>query len=249
MLSQGPQGSILPGLARGGLDHGGVICYLSVEVRMSTLLATLSTHYSFSTCSWTPGRKEAADHLLALKEHQFLSALNQLPFIWLFSDLKDTEQKVSEGLDSGGGRYRLEIQSKALGSPALQQLISSWASHKSGSLHALIPAWLLPWQRHLLAMREAGEWGQEKGLLKQNVFSHTHKTTGLLEANTPSRPPPLTLEFVIRSMRLKVGCLNRKGLGEVPSQVLPEQMSCFEWVEVYWSGSELCQVLTLGKRL
>lgn len=39
-------------------------------------------------------------------------------------------------------------------------------------------------------MSEAGEWGREKGLLKQNVFSHTHKTTGLLEANTPSCPPP-----------------------------------------------------------
>lgn len=114
MLNQGPQGNSLLGLARRGLDHGDIVCYLSVEVHTNTLLATLSTYFSFSTFIWTPGRKEAADHLLALKEHQFLSALNQLPFIWLFSDLKDTEQKVSEGLDSGGGGYRLEIQSKAL---------------------------------------------------------------------------------------------------------------------------------------
>lgn len=195
----------------GWLGENSVVCYLSVEVHTNTLLATLSTYYSFSTFSWTPGRKEAADHLLASKEHPFLSALNQLLFIWLFSDLKDTEQKVSEGLDSGGGGYRLEIQSKALGSPVLQQLISSWASHKSRSLHAPSPAWLLPWRRHLLAMSEAEEWGREKGLLKQNVFSHTHKTTGLLEANTPSCPPlPLTLEFVIRSMRLKVDYLKQK---------------------------------------
>jgi hypothetical protein len=37
--------------------------------------------------------------------------LNQLPFIWLFSDVKDTEQKVSEGL--GGGREGVEWKFKA----------------------------------------------------------------------------------------------------------------------------------------
>lgn len=211
MLNQGPQGNSLLGLAQRGLDHGDVVCYLSVEVHTNTLLATLSTYYSFSTFSWTPGRKEAADHLLALKEHWFLSALNQLPFIWLFSDLKDTEQKVSEGLESGVGGTDWKFKARPFGSSVLQQLISSWASHKSRSLHAPpSPAWLLPWRRHLLVMSEAGEWGREKGLLKQNVFSHTHKTTGLLEANTPSCPPPLTLEFVIRSMRLKVDCLKQK---------------------------------------
>lgn len=51
MLNQGPQGNIFHGLASRGLDHGGIICYLLVEVHTSALLATLSTHYSFSTFS------------------------------------------------------------------------------------------------------------------------------------------------------------------------------------------------------
>lgn len=82
-----------------------------------------------------------------------------------------------------------KFKARPLAAPALQQLISSLASHKSGSLFAPTLARLLPWQQHLLAMSTAGEWGQEKGRLKQNVFSHTHKTTGLLEASTPSHPP------------------------------------------------------------
>ena len=64
--------------------------------------------------------------------------------------------------------------------------------------------------------------------------------------------PPATPYARVWFQKDAIGsCLSEteKGLGEVPSQVLPGQMSCFEWVEVYWSGSELCQVLTLGKWL
>lgn len=63
---------------------------------------------------------------------------------------------------------------------------------------------LLQPRPHLLAMNKDGVvevgpgWGQEEGLFKQNVFAHTHKTTGLLEASTLSGP--LILESIIRSM-------------------------------------------------
>lgn len=155
-------------------------CFLGLSAQ-ALLFCVLPFH-------WASGRKEATDHSRVLKEHQFFSTLNQLPFIWLFSDVKDTEQKVSEGLDGGQEGDGVEIQSKALCGPALpQQLNSPPASHPSGSLPAPTLAWLLPWQQHLVAMSEA-EWGQERGLLKQNVFSHTHKTIGLLQASALSGP-------------------------------------------------------------
>lgn len=118
-------------LSQGGLSRG---------VRALSMSEEEGVHMrgSCSTPSRAPGLplphvwlvpREVIAQFLALcrcqEEPQLRSRLHGPPFIWLLSDVKDTEQKWSEGRLSGGegSRRGIEIQSQGPIHPALWQLI------------------------------------------------------------------------------------------------------------------------------
>lgn len=123
-----------------------------------SFLAWNSQHEFLLFSTWVGTSKGAQPQRGCQEEHQLVHSLHRPAFIWLLSDVKDTEQKMSEGLVSralvgerGGESRESKFKGKAFISTTSWQLIS-FPSYSCGSPRVCLSR---P-PKHLLAMNKEG---------------------------------------------------------------------------------------------